>query len=350
MATGLAALRAAAASAPAPAAASAKKAAAPAAAPPQRDTTAETLQLHLATTCLRLLSIHDRDLNLLLDRSSYTVVIYNEETKKEAETIRDTWRAEDPAKKSRKEAKEAKSVKKKEAAEEEEDEDEDDVVVRPETATPAPTSTSGTAASTPLPTAVPAATHQKHPLGSQRSIMFALMMEKIAEKIPVDREERGLAEKLAKLDAAEIDLNVFRMKPSRADTPRAGKPWVWSILLADGADKDTTRALKKLSQLKADTLQDQIKIFPQNTLEGNLIKSVRSDLAKRKNNSTTAQPSQATADGDAAAASAPAAAGGAASQPATASDAVAAPKTRLRAQTAGDAQPKKKKGRGRGGR
>eukprot|EP00971_Amphidinium_carterae_P187236 3716302-Amphidinium_carterae.1 len=70
---------------------------------------------------MQLLSVHERSLNMVLDRMSHVVVIYSEAIKTELLQLCNAWRKRDPARIDKesfqkKQAAEAEEKKKKEAA------------------------------------------------------------------------------------------------------------------------------------------------------------------------------------------------------------------------------------------
>eukprot|EP00971_Amphidinium_carterae_P117376 2325101-Amphidinium_carterae.1 len=68
------------------------------------------------------------------------------------------------------------------------------------------------------------ATRTPHPDGSQRSVVFAFIIDALLKHTPADHALRGTLDTLTIHTAAEIDACIFRLQP-KFDAPQAGKPW-----------------------------------------------------------------------------------------------------------------------------
>ncbi|CAK0847212.1 unnamed protein product [Prorocentrum cordatum] len=123
---------------------------------------------------------HERGLNMHTDRVGSMVVLRDEDLVNEVWDLRDEWRRADRA---RKEA--------------------------------LPADANG-----PLPA---------HPMGSQRSMLFAAVCEAAAGKLQAGTPGHAAATQLAQTAPAELDSQLFRFKP-RHEEPMAGRPWVWYIV------------------------------------------------------------------------------------------------------------------------
>eukprot|EP00959_Pyramimonas_sp_CCMP1952_P149393 3126104-Pyramimonas_sp.AAC.1 len=72
---------------------------------------------------------------------------------------------------------------------------------------------------------------------------------------------------LSDLSVAELDTQLFRAKP-RHPTWKAGRPWVWAVMLQEEKAPEFTRALRACCSIKCEDLF----ITAQYTLDGPLLK------------------------------------------------------------------------------
>ena len=114
------------------------------------------------TTMMRLLSVHNRDLNTLKDRVSLCILLYDEEYKKDLQEVRNAWRAADPTRIAKKEAKEVAAAAPAPAP-----------APAAEGSPPPPAAAAEDAAEMVLDTEAEAPQqYQPHPQGSQRSLVW----------------------------------------------------------------------------------------------------------------------------------------------------------------------------------
>jgi len=217
-------------------------------------------QLDLITQLLRLITVHDRDINMLVDRCTFNIAIFNEKLKQEIAEIRKKWREEDPNRKLKKTDNKPKS-------------------------SPTAETTGIVEMEDDAPGYVP------HPFGSQRGIVFALLMQMLTQRIPPESDAHAAATRLLKINTEECDTNVFRLRPKH-DLPREDKPWNFTLVLSAAATTEFVRDLRKLAKTKIPTLDDQLKVFCSQTRDGNIVKTIRAELRRRRGTHTTVPAQQ----------------------------------------------------------
>ena len=293
MAAALARLRAAKSAAAATSTAAASTAPPAAAARPAQEVEADAMSVgtqeadqyseEMLTTIMRLLSVHDRDIAMLLDRVSIVFMIYDETLKTELQTLRDDWRARSPQKTKQEQVQAAKSTAPQQDAPAQDP---------PPPATVQPLDLDATqppeASSRPAAAAAAAApkqgTYTPHPDGSQRSVIFAWLTETLTSLLPTDNATQIICKQLSELSPEQIDESVFRLKSS-FDTPAAGKPWFLVLVTAETATPEFLKALRTIGLAREPTLRDKINVTAQHSRDSPLVKRLRSSLQKKKRNS-----------------------------------------------------------------
>ena len=153
---------------------------------------------------ITVLTAHERAIHTLEDRARCVFFLQTEEVRRSVLQVRDAWRQADHKRRDE-------HTKAYERAEE---------------------------AGQPEP--------QMGALGSQRAVVFALLLEHIAAKIPADNAAaKEAAGKLVALGSEAVNMQVFRLKPEH-DEPKPDKVWVWGLLFADDAAAEFRGALRVL--------------------------------------------------------------------------------------------------------
>ena len=114
-----------------------------------------------------------------------------------------------------------------------------------------------------------------HPLGSQRAIMFALMVEKCSTLATGDANSTpaAAAGRLKLLQTDAVNAAVFRLK-ARFDQPKAlasgYKAWTWELVAADGMHAEVRDALGALTARRCEA----VSFHAQRSQDGPLIKAM----------------------------------------------------------------------------
>jgi hypothetical protein len=184
----------------------------------------------LLSAVIPLLTAHERAINDLLDRSSFVCVLKDETLKTGTETVRKHWKSESPK-------------------------------------DPVPAAAAAASGDQPGAMQVDKPAREPHPLGSQRSVLHRLFFEMLLAEAAPEHPSRVALEFLSKLDAAQVDAAIFRLKP-RHQTLREGMPWAWAFLLKEEASEQYRAALTQAKAVRS----SKIFVAPQHSHDGPLVK------------------------------------------------------------------------------
>ena len=86
-----------------------------------------------------------------------------------------------------------------------------------------------------------------HPLGSQRSLLLTYVFNEINAVTPAGTEGSVAVKEMLKLQTAQLDEFFVRLK-AKHDKPREGRPWVWSLTLAEVVPAELRAALQAIEK------------------------------------------------------------------------------------------------------
>ena len=163
-------------------------------------------EMVMLRTLVPVVLAHERAVHELQDRSSFVIILFDEDLKNEVVELREVWRKEDGGRK-----KENDESKKK--AKEEE---------KLQEWKPKP-----------------------HTMGSQKSLVAKFLIQKTAAAMGSDNPLKSTVAQLGDKDTGFFDDNIFRLKPKFQD-PVEGKAWVWEALYSNFPHEDFVKAIRSM--------------------------------------------------------------------------------------------------------
>ena len=119
-----------------------------------------------------------------------------------------------------------------------------------------------------------------HPLGSQRSLLLTFVFNEINAVTPAGTEGSVAVKEMLKLQTAQLDEFFVRLKAKHdrpRERPREGRPWVWSLTLAEVVPAELRAALQAIARWSKENragLAKGIQIAPQHSQDGNIVKNI----------------------------------------------------------------------------
>ena len=115
-----------------------------------------------------------------------------------------------------------------------------------------------------------------HPLGSQRSLLLTYVFNEINAVTPAGTEGSSAVKEMLKLQTAQLDEFFVRLK-AKHDKPREGRPWVWSLTLAEVVPTELRAAVQAVARWSKENragLAKGIQIAPRHSQDGNIVKNI----------------------------------------------------------------------------
>ena len=117
--------------------------------------------------------------------------------------------------------------------------------------------------------------------GPESGTPFALLTYVFNEinavtRAPARTEGSVAVKEMLKLQTAQLDEFFVRLQ-AKHDKPREGRPWVWSLMLAEVVPPELRAAVQAVARLSKENragLPKGIQIAPQHSQDGNIVKNI----------------------------------------------------------------------------